>query len=156
MNLWAAHRKASACSANNENWQGDPAVFIYDLLPLLALVRNSSLTITILLELGTALRNPTVPRGRPLARVQLATDWHGCWNFHMFSLYLFFYLIHEALPSFGTFVCSDKHPWEVFWDFAKIQLTDLLFFPSFLVVYLMNNLKVEMSCGLIAPSSRSS
>lgn len=53
-------------------------MFIYDLLPLLALVRNSSLTITILLELGTALRNPTVPRGRPLARVQLATDRHGC------------------------------------------------------------------------------
>lgn len=154
MNLRAAHRKASACSANNENWQGDPAVFIYDLLPLLALVRNSSLTITILLELGTVLRNPTAPWGRSLARVQLATDWHGCWNFHMFSFYLFLYLIHKAVCSFSMFVCSDKHPSEVFRNFIRSQLTDLLFFLFF--GGLMNSSEDEMSCGLIVPSARSS
>lgn len=135
MNLRAAHRKASACSANNENWQGDPAVFIYDLLPLLALVRNSSLTITILPELGTVLRNPTAPRGHSLARVQLTTDWHGCWNFHVFPLFLC--LIYKALRSFGTFVCSNKHPSEVFWDTVKIPVYWFGLFPP--LVCLVSN-----------------
>lgn len=64
-----------ACSANNEKWQGNPAGFIYDLLPLLAPGRNAFLTRTILLEFGAALRNPTEPPGAPkLALGQLRTD----------------------------------------------------------------------------------
>ena len=149
MNLRAAHRKASARSANNENWQGDPAVFIYDLLPLLALVRNSSLTITILLELGTALRNPTAPRGCSLARVQLATDWHGCWNFHMFSFYLFLCLTHKA-------VYSDKHPLEVFWDFVKIPTYWFAFFPLVWWSVWWWTQSIKWALVLIVPSSRSS
>lgn len=127
MNLWEPHSKASACSANNEIWQGRPAVFIYDLLPLLALVRNSFLTITILLEFGTVLRDPTEPKG-PEAGTFSAHN-----RLASFFLYLgLFYLIHEYSSAL-TFT------WSLKFKGKKMILQTRVYFCLFYCVLSLNH-----------------